>query len=99
MTNSIQRDQKRRLLFFKFETKRRILKTLIRDFNLSKNLRFKSIQELNKIPRNSSLSRVKNRCVETARAKSNSRNFKISRITFRELASKGLLPGIIKSSW
>jgi ribosomal protein S14 len=99
MTNSIQRDQKRRLLFSKFEIKRKVLKTIIRDFHLPQDLRFQSIQELNRISRNSSLTRIKNRCVQTGRAKANLRFFKISRITFRELASKGLLPGVTKSSW
>jgi len=99
MTNSIQRDQKRRILYAKYEIKRLLLKSMIRDFHLSKNIRFQSIQELNKFPRNSSASRIRNRCVQTGRAKSNYRIFKMSRITFRELALKGLLPGVTKSSW
>ena len=99
MTNSIQRDQKRRILYAKYEIKRLLLKSMIRDLHLSKNIRFQSIQELNKFPRNSSASRIRNRCVQTGRAKSNYRIFKMSRITFRELALKGLLPGVTKSSW
>ena len=99
MKNSIHRDKKRRILYSKYEIKRMTLKAMIRDLSLSKELRFHYSQELTKLPRNSSLIRTKNRCVLTGRAKSNYKFFKISRITFRELASKGLLVGITKSSW
>ena len=99
MTNNIYRDKKRRILYSKYEIKRNILKSMVRDLGLSKNLRFQCTQELNNLPRNSTLVRTKNRCVKTGRAKSNYKFFKISRITFRELAGKGLLPGITKSSW
>ena len=99
MANGIQKDQKRRNLYAKYEIKRLILKSMTRDLSLPKNLRFQSINELSKLPRNSSLGRVKNRCAQTGRSKSNYRMFKISRITFRELALKGLLPGVTKASW
>jgi ribosomal protein S14 len=99
MANSIQKDQKRRNLYAKYEIKRFILKSMIRDLSLPKNLRFQSINELSKLPRNSSLGRIKNRCTQTGRSKSNYKMFKISRITFRELALKGLLPGVTKASW
>ena len=99
MANSIQKDQKRRNLYAKYEIKRSLLKSMIRDFNVSKHLRFQSINELSKLPRNSSLGRIKNRCTQTGRSKSNYRMFRISRITFRELALKGLLPGVQKASW
>lgn len=99
MPNSIEKDKKRRFLYAKYEMKRIVLKSIIRDLSLSKNLRFQSVNELNKIPRNSSLGRVKNRCAQTGRSKGNYRMFKLSRITFRELALKGLLPGVTKSSW
>lgn len=99
MSNTIQRDQKRRILFMKYEAKRCILKSMIRDCTLSKNIRFKCVYVLNNLPRNSSLTRVKNRCSITGRAKSNYRIFKLSRISFRELALKSALPGVTKSSW
>jgi ribosomal protein S14 len=99
MANGIQKDQKRRNLYAKYETKRLILKSMIRDLSLPKNLRFQSINELSKLPRNSSLGRIKNRCTQTGRSKSNYKMFRISRITFRELALKGLLPGVTKASW
>ena len=99
MANSIQKDQKRRNLYAKYEVKRFLLKSMMRDLNVSKHLRFQSINELSKLPRNSSLGRIKNRCTQTGRSKSNYRMFRISRITFRELALKGLLPGVQKASW
>ena len=99
MTNSIYRDKKRRILYYKYEVQRNILKAMIRDFSLSNSLKFNSMQELNNLPRNSALSRTRNRCIITGRAKSNYQFFKISRITLRELASQGLLPGVTKSSW
>ena len=99
MANSIYRDKKRRILKNKYEVKRNTLKAMIRDFALSKTLKFNSMQELNNLPRNSALNRTRNRCIITGRAKSNYQFFKISRITLRELASQGLLPGVTKSSW
>ena len=99
MANSIYRDKKRRILYSKYEVQRNTLKAMVRDFTLSKTLRFQYMQELNNLPRNSALSRTTNRCIVTGRAKSNYQFFKISRITLRELASQGLLPGVTKSSW
>ncbi|MCL1876938.1 30S ribosomal protein S14 [Candidatus Saccharibacteria bacterium] len=56
-------------------------------------------EALQKLPRNSSPTRAKNRCVETGRPHSYMRKFGLSRISFREHASKGEIPGVIKSSW
>lgn len=54
---------------------------------------------LSQLPRNASPTRVVNRCLMTGRRRSYLRRFKLSRITFRELASSGLIPGVTKSSW
>ncbi|MFD1862999.1 30S ribosomal protein S14 [Planococcus chinensis] len=56
-------------------------------------------EALNKLPRNSSPTRLKNRCQLTGRPRGFMRKFKMSRIAFRELAHKGQLPGIKKASW
>lgn len=56
-------------------------------------------EALNKLPRNSSPTRLKNRCQLTGRPRGYMRKFKMSRIAFRELAHKGQLPGIKKASW
>jgi ribosomal protein S14 len=99
MSNSIQRDKKRRFLFSKYELKRLELASLSRDLSLSKEIRYKFLQELNKLPRNSSLVRVKNRCILTGRGHSVLRFCSLSRLKFRELASQGFLMGVTKSSW
>lgn len=99
MSNSIQRDKKRRFLFSKFELNRLELLSLIHDVNLSKEVRYKNLQELNKLPRNSSQIRIKNRCVLTGRGHSVLRFCGLSRLKFRELASQGLLMGVTKASW
>ncbi len=99
MVNSIQRDLKRRYLFSKNELKRIELKSLINDLNISKDMRYNFITQLNKLPRNSSKVRIKNRCILTGRSRSVSSFFRLSRIKFRELAAQGLLMGVTKSSW
>ncbi len=99
MTNSIQRDKKRRLLFSKNELKRIELSTIVHDLKFSKEIRYKSLQELNKLPRNSSKTRIKNRCILTGRGHSILRLCGFSRLKFRELASQGLLMGVTKASW
>jgi len=99
MVNSIQRDLKRRNLFSKNELKRLELKSLIHDLNISKKIRYNLITQLNKLPRNSSRVRIKNRCILTGRGHSIYSFCRLSRIKLRELASQGLLQGITKSSW
>lgn len=99
MTNSIQRDKKRRLLFLNYELKRLELTTIIHDLKISKDIRYKSQCELNKLPRNSSKIRIKNRCILTGRGHAILNFCSLSRVKFRELASQGLLMGITKASW
>ena len=99
MSNSIQRDKKRRILFLNNELKRLELRSLIQDLKISKDVRYKTLRELNKLPRNSSKVRIKNRCILTGRGHSVYRFCSLYRLKFRELASQGLLMGITKSSW
>jgi small subunit ribosomal protein S14 len=99
MSNLIYRDKKKRKLHRKFEIQRIHYKSLINDLSLSKELRSNIMTLLNKLPRNSSKVRIKNRCILTGRGHSVLRICKISRIKFRELASQGLLMGVTKSSW
>ena len=61
--------------------------------------RFQAQMKLNNMPRDGSSIRVRNRCLITGRPRGNYRKFKMSRIAFRELASTGQIPGIVKSSW
>lgn len=99
MTNSIQRDKKKRMLFLEHELKRLELTSIIQDFKISKDIRYKNQRELNRLPRNSSKIRIKNRCVLTGRGHSLINMFSLSRLKFRELASQGLLMGVTKASW
>lgn len=99
MISWIERDKKRRQLVAKFETKRLRLKSIIYDTSLPQETRWNASLQLAKLPRNSSKVRVRNRCVVTGRPRGVYRQFKVSRIVLRELASSGLLTGVKKSSW
>ena len=98
-TSAIQRNLKRIRLVKKYAKKRLALKKIINDKKLPLNERFKAQLKLAKLPRNSAKIRIRNRCEMTGRPRGVYRKFKISRIALRELASKGIIPGMTKSSW
>ena len=98
-TSSIQRNLKRIKLEKKFFKKRRELKKIIKNRKLPLDERFKAQLKLAKLPRNSAKIRIRNRCEITGRPRGVYRKLKISRIALRELASKGRIPGMTKSSW
>ena len=98
-TSSIQRNLKRIKLTKKFLKKREDLKKIIKNKKLPLEDRFAAQLKLAKIPRNSSKTRIRNRCEITGRPHGVYRKLKISRIALRDLASKGKIPGITKSSW
>jgi len=79
--------------------RRSTLKATIRDLDISEEERLAAINELNKLPKNSSCTRLRNRCALTGRCRGYLRKFGLSRLAFRELASRGLIPGVTKSSW
>ncbi len=83
----VARDEKRKKMIAQYAEKRIELKK-IGDY-----------ESLAKLPRNSSRTRLTNRCIETGRSRGYMRRFGLSRISFREHASKGEIPGITKSSW
>ena len=95
----VQRDKKRRRLVKKYEAKRAQLKAIIRNQDLPGEERFQAMQDLAKLPRNSSKTRVRNRCALSGRPHAYYRKFNLSRIALRDLASRGELPGVTKSSW
>lgn len=99
MSNQVIRDHKRRLQLAKYELKRLQYKALCQDRNLSSDLRAEAFLNLSKLPRNSSKTRIRNRCIFTGRPRSVNKLFRVSRIVFRELASQGKLLGISKASW
>ena len=98
-TSSIQRNLKRIRLVKKYSEKRKKLKKIIKNRNLSLTERFDAQLKLAKIPRNSAKIRIRNRGEITGRPHGVYRKLKISRIALRELASKGIIPGMTKSSW
>ena len=98
-TSSIEKNLKRINLVKKFSKKREVLKKIIKNRQLPLDERFKAQLKLAKLPRNSSKTRIRNRCEITGRPHGVYRKLKISRIALRELASKGRIPGMTKSSW
>jgi len=99
MTQSITRDQSRRKLYAKYEFNRLVLKSMISDHHLPKRARAHCVQVLNTLPRASSSVRLRRRCVVTGRGRGTLRVFQLSRLCVRELAQKGILPGVTKASW
>ena len=98
-TSAIQRNLKVIRLVNKFSKKRKKLKKIIKNRKLPLDERFNAQLKLAKLPRSSSKTRIRNRCEMTGRPRGVYRKFKISRIALRELASKGIIPGMTKSSW
>ena len=97
--SSINKNNKRIKLVNKFYEKRKKLKKIVMNKNLSLEERFKAQQKLSKMPRNSAASRVMNRCQITGRPHGVYRKLKISRIALRQLGLQGKIPGLVKSSW
>ena len=98
-TSAIQRNLKRIKLAKKFLKKRNELKKIISDKKLPLDERFKAQLKLSKLPKNSAKTRIRNRCEITGIPHGVYRKLRISRIALRELASKGRIPGMTKSSW
>ncbi len=96
---SVERDKKRRKLNKSLGEKRDALKAIIKNKETSMEERFAAVLKLAEMPRNSAKNRIRNRCALTGRPRSHYRKFRISRVALRELASRGELPGVTKSSW
>lgn len=95
----VQREVKRQKLVDKYAAKRAALKEIAKNEDLPMEERFKARLKLAKLPRNSSPTRLHNRCQVTGRPKAYYRKLKMSRIALRQLASDGQIPGMVKSSW
>jgi small subunit ribosomal protein S14 len=95
----IAREVKRQALVAKYATKRAELKAIANNQDLPMEERFKARLKLAKLPRDSSATRLHNRCLITGRPKAYYRKLKMSRIALRDLASHGEIPGMVKSSW
>lgn len=97
--SAIDKNHKRQQLVTRLAAKRARLKAIADDRSLPVEDRFAARLKLAEMPRNSSATRVRNRCEMTGRPRAVYRRFKISRIALRELASKGQIPGMVKASW
>ena len=95
----IERDKKRKKMVKRYANKRAALKAIIKNQDLPGEERFEAMQKLAKLPRNGSKTRMRNRCALTGRPHGYYRKFNLSRIALRDLASRGELPGVTKSSW
>ena len=97
--SSIEKNNRRRRMAKKFSGRRARLKAIVQDKDKPVEERFAATLKLAELPRNSSATRIRNRCEVTGRPRGTYRKFKMSRIALRELGSQGLIPGLVKSSW
>ena len=97
--SSIEKNLRRQHMVKKFAGRRARLKAVANDQSLPVEERFKARLTLAELPRNGAAIRIRNRCEITGRPRAYYRKFKMSRIALRELASNGLIPGVVKSSW
>jgi len=98
-TSAVEKNKRRQKMVKQLAGRRARLKAIARDKNLPLEDRFAASLKLAELPRNSSATRIRNRCEVTGRPRAYYRKLKMSRIALRELGSKGLVPGLLKSSW
>jgi small subunit ribosomal protein S14 len=98
-TSMIERDKKRRRLAKKFAYRRARLKEIAVDRSMPAEERFAARLKLAELPRNSSPTRIRNRCDLSGRPRGYYRKLRMSRIALRDLGSTGMIPGMVKSSW
>ncbi|HWJ75929.1 30S ribosomal protein S14 [Mesorhizobium sp. BR1-1-16] len=97
--SSIEKNNRRRDLAKQYANRRNRLKAVANDESLPLEERFQARLKLAELPRNSSPTRIRNRCAVTGRPRGVYRKLMMSRIALRELGSLGLIPGLVKSSW
>ena len=97
--SSIEKNNRRRRMTKQFSGRRSRLKAIAMDKTSPMEERFAASLKLAELPRNGSATRIRNRCEVTGRPRGVYRKFKMSRIALRDLGSKGLVPGLVKSSW
>ena len=97
--SAINRNEMVRRLVKAKAARRNALKAIANDENLSLEERFDARLKLAQMPRNSSPTRIRNRCELTGRPRAFYRKMRMSRIALRELGSRGQIPGLVKSSW
>jgi small subunit ribosomal protein S14 len=97
--SSIVKNKRREKLTKQYAGKRARLKAVANNETLTMEERFIARLKLSELPRNSAKERVRNRCEVTGRPRAVYSKLKMSRIALRELGNKGLIPGLVKSSW
>jgi small subunit ribosomal protein S14 len=97
--SSVNKNERRKMLVQKYAAKYAKLKAVADDEALSESERLVARLKMAEIPRNANPTRVRNRCELTGRPRAYYRKFKLCRVQLRELANKGLIPGVTKSSW
>ncbi|MGZ5854824.1 MAG: 30S ribosomal protein S14 [Xanthobacteraceae bacterium] len=97
--SSIEKNERRRRMSKTAAPRRAKLKAIAKDKSRPLEERFAATLKLAQMPRNSAPTRIRNRCEVTGRPRAFYRKLKMSRIALRELGSKGLIPGLVKSSW
>ena len=97
--SSIEKNNRRKRMTKNAAPARARLKAIIADKTKPMEERFAATLKLAELPRNSSATRIRNRCEVTGRPRAFYRKHKLSRIALRDLGSKGLIPGLLKSSW
>ena len=97
--SSINKNERRKKLVQKYASKYEKLRTIADDTSKDETERLIARLKMAEIPRNGNPTRVRNRCELTGRSRAYYRKFRLSRIMLRDLANKGLIPGVSKSSW
>lgn len=97
--SAVERNKKRMRMAKQYSGRRARLKLVLMDREVTPEERFEAALKLAELPRNSAANRVRLRCDVTGRPRGNYRKFKLGRVMLRELASKGQIPGMVKSSW
>jgi small subunit ribosomal protein S14 len=97
--SAVNRNLRVQALVKQYAAKRNALKAIAVDESLPLEERFEARLKLAELPRNSSKTRIRNRCLVTGRPRAFYRKLKMSRIALRDLGSAGLIPGLVKSSW
>jgi small subunit ribosomal protein S14 len=98
-TSSVEKNNRRRKLVAQYAEKRARLKAASKDTSKTLTERMQASVKLAEMPRNSSKTRIRNRCEVTGRARGYYRKIRMCRNQLRELASQGLIPGMVKASW
>lgn len=97
--SAVEKNKRRRKLLAQYASKRAALKAIVMDKSRPMEERFKAQLKLAELPRNSSKTRIRNRCEVTGRPRAYYRKLRMSRIALRELGNSGRIPGLVKSSW